>query len=172
MENGSGTDTLATRTVASWITSGAGAEDTKYEIFALFGGSLQKVFQASQYSIAAPSGNATSPGITFLADPSSGLVNYGGAIGLVVSSTQSLQLGPNTFAFGVGNAPVAAGTVGATLTNSVTVGGTTNVIDNVVAADVDTTAAALVTTRNALYQVTLKLRAIEAALKANGIIVI
>jgi len=60
------------------------------------------------------------------------------------------------------------GAVGATLTNSVTPGGTTNVVDNVVAADVDITAASLVTTRNAMYQLALKLATIEAKIKLLG----
>jgi hypothetical protein len=60
--------------------------------------------------------------------------------------------------------------VSTTLTNNVTVGGTTNTVDNVVAASVDTSAADLVTTRNAIYQLTLKLRTMEAALKLVGII--
>ncbi len=45
-----------------------------------------------------------------------------------------------------------------TITNSVTSGGTDDTIDNVVAAPVDTNAASLVSTRNAIYQLARKLK--------------
>lgn len=55
--------------------------------------------------------------------------------------------------------------VGATLTNNVTAGGTTDVIDNWTSLTVYTTDAAAI--RNAVYQLALKVRKLELALKQN-----
>lgn len=57
-----------------------------------------------------------------------------------------------------------------TLVNSVTSGGTTGTVDNVVAAGVDTTAASLVTTRNAMYQLARKVLQIQTALVNYGLL--
>lgn len=65
--------------------------------------------------------------------------------------------------------PGSQPSVGANLTNNVSVGGTTAVIDNIVAAGVDTTAASLVSTRNAIYQLTLRLDAMDLSIKGTGI---
>jgi len=56
------------------------------------------------------------------------------------------------------------------LTNSVTPGGTTGTVGNVVAANVDTSAAALVETRNAIYQLARKVAQLQAALVAYGLL--
>ena len=57
----------------------------------------------------------------------------------------------------------------AALTNSVTPGGTANTINNIGAADVDITAADLTDTRDAMYQMALKVDAILDMLHLHGL---
>lgn len=65
--------------------------------------------------------------------------------------------------------PAAQQTSGANLTNNVTSGGTDDTVDNIVAAAVDTTAASLVSTRNACYQLARKLKQINDGLRTYGL---
>ena len=60
--------------------------------------------------------------------------------------------------------------VGSTLTNNVTSGGSSDTINDITGADVDATAAKLTDTRNAIYQLTVKVRKLEAALKAVSLV--
>lgn len=69
-----------------------------------------------------------------------------------------------------GATPAGQQASAANLTNSVTSGGTDNTVDNVIAADVDTTAAALVSTRNAIYQLARKLKQVNDGLRVYGIL--
>lgn len=61
-------------------------------------------------------------------------------------------------------------TAGANITNSVTSGGTNDTISDVVAASVDTTAADLTTTRNAIYQLARALKQDHDALRLYGLL--
>jgi hypothetical protein len=106
-------------------------------------------------------GSSQARGLT-VSEASSTQMNIGvlgTTVDLLISST---KLG----LYGTG--PVVQGAVGATLTNNVTAGGTTNTVDNVTAAPVDTDAASLTSTRNAIYQLALKLATLEAKLKLLG----
>ena len=65
---------------------------------------------------------------------------------------------------------VVSQTRAANLTNNVTSGGTDNIVDNVTASAVDTGAAELVSTRNAIYQLARKLKQVNDSLRTYGLL--
>jgi hypothetical protein len=172
LQNDAGVIAVATRMQSVWLDPSSGAMDVSFSLIQRNGAGFVETFQNSHYNSKTSAGTAALPGWTFLTDATSGMslesstlkLGYGGAAQL------GMQVGKIGF-LAAQSAPVVAASIGASLTNSVTVGGTTNTIDNVVAAGVDTTAAGLVTTRNAIYQLTLKLANIELQLKALGLTV-
>lgn len=80
-----------------------------------------------------------------------------------------IRLGQSAIGFYGANPAAQAGGVGATLTNSVTSGGTDNTIDDWTSLTVYATDAAAI--RNAVYQLARKLRLLELAVKAPGLAV-
>jgi hypothetical protein len=91
---------------------------------------------------------------------------------IVAGTTNGLKIGTATNQkLGFFNAaPVIQPVRAATLTNNVTVGGTDDRIDDITAASVDTTAAKLTDTRNAIYQLARAIRAHDVGLRALGLL--
>jgi len=67
------------------------------------------------------------------------------------------------------SAPAAQQTSGANLTNNVTSGGVNDTVADITAASVDTSAAKLTDTRNAVYQLARKLKQINDGLRLYGL---
>lgn len=117
-------------------------------------------------------GTTTNPGLSPITDNRHGLGYDGSDRGFlghtsVVVATWDSSAGVPRFAVN-GLAPAASQAVGATLTNNVTAGGSANVIANYTDLAVYANDAAAI--RNDIYQLSLKLAAIEAAGKLNGYI--
>ncbi len=101
---------------------------------------------------------ATIGGNTWAIKTGTGLVEFG----------DSLKVAGNLGFYGT--TPIAKQASGANLTNSVTSGGTTDIINDVTVGVLNvTTAADGVTTRNAIYQLAKKLKQINDGLRSYGL---
>ncbi len=99
-------------------------------------------------------------------------LTFADKLDIVLNATTGTKIGTATtqkLSF-YNSTPVIQQVSAADLTNNVTAGGTDNTVDNVVAADVDATAARLVETRNAIYQLARKLKQVNDALRVYGLL--
>jgi hypothetical protein len=117
------------------------------------------------------SGNLTVTGTLSVSSTTAlnGSTTIGEAINIILGTTTGSKIGTaTTQKLGFFNAtPVVQQTDGATLTNNVTSGGTTNVIDNWTSLTVYATDAAAI--RNAVYQLSRKMKIVVDALRALGL---
>lgn len=164
----------AAKFMAWWRAVGAAPASNagSFSIFAVSGGAYREVARFNDYAVILWGGSVANPGIGFLQDERMGFCLDGGnRVGIVHTQIEVCSFdtsgGVPRVGFGANvAAPAAAAAVGATLTNNVTAGGSANVIANYTDLVVYANDAAAI--RNDIYQLSLKLAAMETGLKAQG----
>jgi len=161
----SDTDTGMYRVTANYLALVAGGQIIFYGTTSVTGCTLP--FDA-EAGIRAASGLLATPGLAFIGDLDTGLYRVAANdMAVTVGGTQMVRWNTTGIGF-FASAPIAKATSGADLTNSVTAGGTNNVIDNWSNLSTYSTDAAAI--RNAVHQLARKLKQVNDALRAYGLL--